>query len=210
MFALPAFNRRRLLLGLAAASVGAAVAPATFSSEPLAATENPALTILGDALPELTAEVAAADAAYWAIVREWEPRWPVAPDDLALRRYDERRLERGLRGWAIKADGTIDDAGGGSRQARCINGTRPDRIAPTRPRPKRTSACPGIRICSGELPPCALGPFGRRQCSSLSKPTMAKANIGRRSIAACATSRWRDSASNSSAGMLATRIAVTC
>lgn len=119
MFALPAFNRRRLLLGLAAASVGAAVAPVAFSSEPLAAPENSALSILGDALPELTAEAAAADAAYWAIVREWEPRWPVAPDALVLHRYDERRLERGLRGWAINVDGDPAAITSGL-QARCI------------------------------------------------------------------------------------------
>lgn len=113
MFNLPSanLNRRRLLLGLASASAAGAAIVATgaaVGAAIVAAREGEALLILGDALPDVVAEHVAAEAAYWAVVKEWEPKWPTAPDALAVRSFDSRRLERGLRGYAIRPDGTYD------------------------------------------------------------------------------------------------------
>lgn len=70
-------DRRRLLLGLAAASTAAA-APAVAGVAPVL--ENPELLRLADLLPAALAERAAATAHKAAVVAEWSPAWPIAPD----------------------------------------------------------------------------------------------------------------------------------
>lgn len=95
---MPDVNRRRLLLGLAAASTAAAalaVAPPAHSA-PLA--ENPELVRLGDALPSIEAEYVKAQGVERAILAEWSPRWPLAPASLI---NEGDQVDRELSGWAF-------------------------------------------------------------------------------------------------------------
>ncbi|MER8797850.1 hypothetical protein NKH75_27270 [Mesorhizobium sp. M0984] len=97
---MPDVNRRRLLLGLAAASTAAAgltVAPPAHSA---AQAENPDLIRLGDALPLVEAEYVKAHKAERAVLAEWSPRWPLAPACL-IDGGDE--VDRKLSGWAFEA-----------------------------------------------------------------------------------------------------------
>lgn len=82
-----ALNRRRLLLGLAAASSTAATGGTV---EAVAApTENPALVQLGDSLPTLVGEFVAATEARNSILEEWVPRWPSSPKRLHVHGWGE-------------------------------------------------------------------------------------------------------------------------
>lgn len=95
---MPALNRRRLLLGLAAASTAAAaitVAPAARS----APAENPELIRLGNALAAVEAAYVAANGVVITIIKEWAPRWPAAPKILLGFGYaEDRDFEgRGIR-----------------------------------------------------------------------------------------------------------------
>ncbi|MBB6410828.1 hypothetical protein [Mesorhizobium sangaii] len=75
---MPEINRRRLLLGLAAASTAAAITVAPDAhSAPLA--ENPTLVQLGNALPDVEARYVATRDTVTAIIKEWSARWPAAP-----------------------------------------------------------------------------------------------------------------------------------
>lgn len=94
---MPAINRRRMLLGLAAASTAAATVAATVPAAAL--TENPELVRLGDMLPSVEADYASAIAGYRAVVKEWSPRWPELPEAL-VGRGDE--TARDFTGWGIQ------------------------------------------------------------------------------------------------------------
>ena len=71
---IPALDRRRLLLGLAAASSAAALPSIAMAETKVAATENPALVRLGDKLPLIKAEYLAAAEAEASIVAAWSAR----------------------------------------------------------------------------------------------------------------------------------------
>ncbi|TIO11070.1 hypothetical protein [Mesorhizobium sp.] len=98
-------NRRRLLMGLAAASTAAAavtVAPAAHSA---AVNENPEPVRLGNELPAAEAEMLAAKAAKSAVIAEWSPRWPLAPDEIIEHGCE---IERNLTGAGLHRDGRKD------------------------------------------------------------------------------------------------------
>ncbi|AMJ61992.1 hypothetical protein [Bosea sp. PAMC 26642] len=76
---LPALNRRRMLLGLAAASSAAA---APVSAAVASRGENEALLGLGDALPAVVGEYLEAEACRAAIIDAWGPKWPRAPEGI--------------------------------------------------------------------------------------------------------------------------------
>jgi hypothetical protein len=76
----PAVTRRRMLLGLAAASTAAAVAAMPSPARSAEAFENRELIRLGNDLPNYVATFSAARDARLKIIREWEAKWPVAPD----------------------------------------------------------------------------------------------------------------------------------
>jgi hypothetical protein len=73
------FNRRRMLLGLAAASSAAAAPVAVTAAVPV---ENAALTSLGDETPSLLATYRKAVAAREEIVKNWGPLWPALPKEI--------------------------------------------------------------------------------------------------------------------------------
>ncbi|MER8531709.1 hypothetical protein NKH61_10515 [Mesorhizobium sp. M1005] len=99
-----AINRRRMLLGLAAASTAAAAVTAT-SVAGCAPVENPELVRLGNQLPDATAEYLAAREAIEWIAAEWKHRWPVAPDEITLPRGDYTNGERDIAGRFLKRPG---------------------------------------------------------------------------------------------------------
>lgn len=76
--ALPEINRRRLLLGLAAASTIAAN-PSTAAAS---IAENPKLVSLAAELPAVAAAYHAMKALYHATTEEWNDKTPWAPDEL--------------------------------------------------------------------------------------------------------------------------------
>ena len=76
----PAVTRRRMLLGLAAASTAAATVAMPTPSKSAETSENPELIRLGDDLPTHVAAFAAARITRQKIIAEWEPKWPIAPD----------------------------------------------------------------------------------------------------------------------------------
>ncbi|PAP94540.1 hypothetical protein [Mesorhizobium wenxiniae] len=101
---MPAINRRRLLLGLAAASTAAAavtVAPEARSGQ---ISENPELLRLGNEFPAVANEYRSALAALNAIVNKWSKVWPVAPDEIiAARQFDGagNTMERDITGHGL-------------------------------------------------------------------------------------------------------------
>lgn len=96
-----ALNRRRLLLGLAAASTTAAGVAVEAIAAPA---ENLELIRLGDALPELVNEYREAADAIPAILAKWSPRWPKAPEALVLGfgQWAQGEIECGLDGRALQ------------------------------------------------------------------------------------------------------------
>lgn len=97
---LPEINRRRLLLGLAAASTTAAaitMAPSAHSATP---DENPELVRLGNAFAAIADEYRTASDARNAIIDKWSKVWPLAPDEIILdRQYDAHNaIERDITG----------------------------------------------------------------------------------------------------------------
>lgn len=111
--AMPSLNRRRLLMGLAAASAAAgvvAIQTGPAEGSPAIPAENANLIRLGDLLPDAERSMLDTETAYWAIARKWESRWPLAPDALDVGYFDQRREEKGLRGIAILPDGSVDRA----------------------------------------------------------------------------------------------------
>lgn len=122
MLSQPALNRRRLLLGIAAASsAGAAIAVASVSS--VSAAENPALLRLADELPHLEAEFLKAVSRRQEAYAKAMAEWPSAPE--ALRRHGGSGddLERDVADRAVERDGkcwslwTLDDVTAAARYA---------------------------------------------------------------------------------------------
>lgn len=106
MSALPPLNRRRLLLGLAAASsTGAAIAVA--GATPVAASENPNLLRLGDDLPAIEASFLAAREAKFDAYRLAMADWPIAPDLLRRNSPSRYQLEQDVAGAGIKRGETV-------------------------------------------------------------------------------------------------------
>lgn len=104
-------TRRRVLLGLGAATASAAVvvAPSVAKSETVARTENPELLKAHEALKDARNEFAeATDALAW-IADEWKHLWPLAPEALlgcanADRYGHNDDAERDVIGRFIKRD----------------------------------------------------------------------------------------------------------
>ena len=96
------------MLGLAAASTGAATAVVAGHIPALAAevAENPELVRLGDQLPAVEAELSEATQAYYAIIRRWNPRMPRAPEAIAMDWSDKDAWERDILGAPILRDGS--------------------------------------------------------------------------------------------------------
>ena len=103
MLKTPAFNRRRLLLGLASASAsGAAIVAAGVTVGAVTAdtahgatvAENPSLLTLGDQLPDAEAEMVAANAALRDVLRRWWGKWPIAPDAIVKPYRDDCDLDK--------------------------------------------------------------------------------------------------------------------
>lgn len=101
----PALDRRRLLLGLAAASSVAALPSIAATSPEAAVTENPTLVHLGDMLPAIAAEHIAAVKAETSIIAKWSARWPLAPDALIKPYRDDSAMERALTDSALTRPG---------------------------------------------------------------------------------------------------------
>lgn len=115
MIELPFLNRRRMLLGLAAAS--AAAVPVAVSATPSASLQNvastpsipesPELVALGDKLPR-------AVKAYYASVRRlhrvrdrWTLEWPSAPKAAVADWYDRNAWETNIEGHEMLSDGSL-------------------------------------------------------------------------------------------------------
>lgn len=100
---MPEINRRRLLLGLAAASTAAAVV--TVASHAHAApTENPELVRLGNDFPAVATEYNSALAALTCIINEWSTVWPLAPDEILANRQSTT-MERDITGSGLYRKG---------------------------------------------------------------------------------------------------------
>lgn len=96
---LPQIDRRRLLLGLAAASTAAATV-AVAQAAPAPVFENPELIALSQEFKAAVAKKAAAVHAKEWLIDEWRHRWPLAPDEITL---------PGVSKW--DSDGEVDLAG---------------------------------------------------------------------------------------------------
>lgn len=101
---MPEINRRRMLLGLAAASTAAAAITAA-SAAGCAPVENPELVRLGNHLPEAAAEYRVALEEIEWIAAEWKHRWPLAPDEITWPRGDYLDGERDIAGRLLKRPG---------------------------------------------------------------------------------------------------------
>lgn len=99
---MPDINRRRLLLGLAAASTAAATINVAAAVNP-ASSESPRLIELGDSLHALEAACLKARDKVYAIEADWAPRWPKTPAAL-LGEGDE--IDRDFKGYAINEPGS--------------------------------------------------------------------------------------------------------
>lgn len=73
------FDRRRMLLGLAAASTAAATGTVAANA---AVAENPELIRLAQELPAFADQYHSAREHQRATEAEWAPQWPIAPDDI--------------------------------------------------------------------------------------------------------------------------------
>jgi hypothetical protein len=102
---LPAINRRRMLLGLAAASTAAATTAVAASPK---ASENPELIRLAQELPAVEAHYRAAQDHQTATEAKWLPLWPLAPDDITepgRRDFYHWPFEKGFQGGATRRPG---------------------------------------------------------------------------------------------------------
>ncbi|RWO57433.1 hypothetical protein [Mesorhizobium sp.] len=133
---LPAINRRRMLLGLAAASTAAAAITAA-SAAGCASVENPELVRLGNRLPEAAAEYRAALEEIEWIAAEWKHRWPLAPDEITLARGSYTDAERDIVGRLLKRPG--------EEQARCVRDVENLTAILGWDRPLRKNASEGMR-----------------------------------------------------------------
>ena len=93
MIELPFLKRRKMLLGLAAASTAAvpvmAVAAETATAAPVTL-ENAELVRLGDKLPRAVKAYYASVRRVYRIVARWQPEWPLAPKE-AIDDWSDRR-----------------------------------------------------------------------------------------------------------------------
>lgn len=102
------FDRRRMLLGLAAASTAAATSTVAASPK---VSENPELIRLAQELPEVEATYRAAKDHQVATEAKWMPLWPLAPDDITepgRPGLDGNPIERGFRGGALRRRGEAE------------------------------------------------------------------------------------------------------
>lgn len=102
--AMPSLNRRRLLLGLAAASTAAAVV-SVGTVNPVEAAENAELLALGNLTADLLADLLAAQAAEAHAFEAGSKLWPLAPKGLVKDYHDHNSYERKLDGAALYLDG---------------------------------------------------------------------------------------------------------
>ncbi|AMJ59360.1 hypothetical protein [Bosea sp. PAMC 26642] len=102
------FDRRRMLLGLAAASTAAATVTAAGGAK---ASENPELFRLASELPALSDHYHAARKHQDVTEAHWSPLWPLAPDDITEPGHPGWHgspIERGLRGGALMRPGEAE------------------------------------------------------------------------------------------------------
>ncbi|RWP32230.1 MAG: hypothetical protein EOR04_33120, partial [Mesorhizobium sp.] len=132
---LPAINRRRMLLGLAAASTAAAAITAA-SAAGCASVENPELVRLGNRLPEAAAEYRAALEEIEWIAAEWKHRWPLAPDEITWPRGDYTNGERDIAGRFLRRPG---------EELRCVRDVRNLAAIVATDRPPRHNASDATR-----------------------------------------------------------------
>lgn len=93
------FDRRRMLLGLAAASTAAATPVAVVASAPA---ENATLLRLAGKTGALAQAYRDTEAARAAIVAEWEPQWPSVPKEIETR-HESGEVAYDLEGlWPAK------------------------------------------------------------------------------------------------------------
>ncbi|MBN9242133.1 MAG: hypothetical protein J0I98_05010 [Mesorhizobium sp.] len=83
--AMPAINRRRMLLGLAVASTAAATATISTEAKAATPTENPKLVALFDELPAVAAAFHEVNDVYRAEYKAWDAKTPWAPDELTVK-----------------------------------------------------------------------------------------------------------------------------
>ncbi|RWO12057.1 MAG: hypothetical protein EOS07_05470 [Mesorhizobium sp.] len=102
---MPDVNRRRLLLGLAAASTAAAALTVALPAHSASPAENPELIRLGNQLPAASAEhLASLEEVEW-ITAEWKHRWPLAPDEITLACGGYDNAERDIAGRLLTRPG---------------------------------------------------------------------------------------------------------
>ncbi|TPN58621.1 hypothetical protein FJ976_01540 [Mesorhizobium sp. B1-1-9] len=103
---MPEVNRRRLLLGLAAASTAAAACTVATAAHSAAPVENPELVRLGNTLAAIADEYRAARDARIAIIDKWSKVWPLAPDEIISdRQYGNGPIERDITGSGLYRKG---------------------------------------------------------------------------------------------------------
>jgi hypothetical protein len=103
----PSLNRRRLLIGLAAASTAAAVPAAAIATAPTLPAENPELIRLGDMIATVAAEFHAAAQNEESVFAEWNHRLPRAPHELRQSDGGTDDVERDLSGLGISENGQL-------------------------------------------------------------------------------------------------------
>ncbi|MER9755392.1 hypothetical protein NKJ46_18380 [Mesorhizobium sp. M0166] len=131
-----AINRRRMLLGLAAASTAAA-AVTVASAAGCAPVENPELVRLGNQLPDASAEyLAALEEIEW-IAAESKHRWPLAPDEITWPRGNYTDGERDIAGRLLKRPG--------EERVRCVRDVRNLAAIVATDRPLRHNASEAMR-----------------------------------------------------------------
>ena len=108
MIELPFLNRRRLLLGLAAASSAAALPVAALAAtDAVPVTENAELLRLGDILPAVAAKYETALRHMQTAFTEWNPLLPRCPVELRQSSGRNDEVERDLSGHGFSEDGHI-------------------------------------------------------------------------------------------------------
>jgi hypothetical protein len=104
----PSLNRRRLLIGLAAASTAAAVPVAAIAATaPAQPAENPELVRLGDMIPGAVKAYYASVSRMHRIVASTRPVWPMAPKEAVADWPDRHAWETNVEGREILPDGTL-------------------------------------------------------------------------------------------------------
>jgi hypothetical protein len=108
MIELPFLNRRKMLLGLAAASAAAVpvIALAADQAASLPTPENVELIRLGDKLPRAVKAYYASVRRMHRIVDRWQPEWPTAPKEAVADWRDRKSWETNLEGRPMLPDGS--------------------------------------------------------------------------------------------------------